>query len=296
MMRDRWGLILVVLLVGVGGCATAEQSPSATAQQSQRAPTSTLGKLVATQRIILGYRESSIPFSSVGAEQTPVGYSVELCNHIVADLQRQIPGLQVQWVPVTVESRMPALLNGNIDLECGSTTKTLARQEQVDFSATTFLTGGSLLTLAETPVGPELRNLRIAVIPGTTTEQVLRPAVTQSGAAVQFLAVADHAAGLAALERKTADAYASDRIILIGLALAAPNPARFALADRYFSYEPYALMLRRGDPAFRLAVNRVLARLYRSGQILEIYNHWFGRLGTPNDLLLSLYAIEGVPE
>jgi ABC-type amino acid transport substrate-binding protein len=225
-----------------------------------------------------------------------MGYSVELCTHIAADLQRQIPNLQVQWVPVTVESRIPALLNGTIDLECGSTTKTLARQEQVDFSVTTFLTGGSLLTLTEAPVGAELRNLRIAVIPGTTTEQVLKTAVTQSGAAVQFLAVSDHAAGLAALEQQTADAYASDRIILIGLALAASNPARFALAERYFSYEPYALMLRRGDPAFRLAVNRVLARLYRSGQILEIYSHWFGRLGTPSALLLGLYAIEGVPE
>ena len=283
---------MLVLLVAVGGCATAQNQSAPTST----APTSTLDKLTTTRRIILGYRESSIPFSYVGADQKPVGYSVELCTRIVADLQRQIPNLQVQWVPVTVESRIPALLNGTIDLECGSTTKTLARQEQVDFSATTFLTGGSLLTLAEAPVGTELRNLRIAVIPGTTTEQALKKAVTQSGAAVQFLAVSDHAAGLAALEQQTADAYASDRIILIGLALAAPNPARFALADRYFSYEPYALMLRRGDPAFRLAVNRVLARLYRSGQILEIYNHWFGRLGPPSDLLLSLYAIEGVPD
>jgi ABC-type amino acid transport substrate-binding protein len=277
-----------VLLVAVGGCATV--------QQSQPTPTSTLDKLTATPTIRLGYRESSIPFSYVGADQKPVGYSVELCTRIVADLQRQIPNLQVQWVPVTVESRIPALLNGTIDLECGSTTNTLARQEQVDFSLTTFLTGGSLLTLTEAPVGAELRNLRIAVIPGTTTEQVLKTAAAQSGAAVQFLAVSDHAAGLAALEQQTADAYASDRIILIGLALAAPNPARFALADRYFSYEPYALMLRRGDPAFRLAVNRVLARLYRSGQILEVYTRWFGRLGRPSALLLSLYAIEGVPE
>jgi ABC-type amino acid transport substrate-binding protein len=292
MMRSRWDLILVGLLVAVGGCATV-QNQSAPAST---APTSTLDKLTTTRKIALGYRDSSIPFSYAGADQTPVGYSVELCTHIVADLQRQIPDLQVSWVPVTVESRVPALLNGTIDLECGSTTNTLARQEQVDFSVTTFLTGGSLLTLAEAPVGAEIRNLRIAVIPGTTTEQVLKTAVTRSGAAVQFLAVSDHAAGLAALDQQTADAYASDRIILIGLALAAPNPARFALAERYFSYEPYALMLRRGDPAFRLAVNRVLARLYRSGQILEIYKHWFGRLGTPSALLLSLYAIEGVPE
>jgi ABC-type amino acid transport substrate-binding protein len=287
MTRGRWGIMLVILLVAVSGCATV---------QPQTAPTGTLDKLTATRKIALGYRESSVPFSSASAGAAPAGYSVELCTHIVADLQRQIPNLQVTWVPVTVENRIPALLAGTIDLECGSTTNTLARQEQVDFSLTTFLTGGSLLALAQAPVGADLRSIRIAVIPGTTTEQVLKAAVTQSSAAVQFIAVPDHAEGLAALERQTADAYASDRIILIGLALAAPNPERFALADQYFSYEPYALMLRRGDPAFRLAVNRALARLYRSGQILEVYNRWFGRLGPPNAILLSLYAIEGLPE
>jgi glutamate/aspartate transport system substrate-binding protein len=278
--------MLVMLLMAASGCATVN---------SQTTPTSTLDKLTATRTIALGYRESSIPFSYVGADKTPLGYSVGLCTRIAADLQRQVPNLQVKWAPVTVENRIPALLNGTIDLECGSTTNTLARQEQVDFSLTTFLTGGSLLTLAEAPVGAELRSLRIAVIPGTTTEQVLKAVVTQSSAAVQFLPVTDHAEGLAALENRTADAYASDRIILIGLALAAQNPARFALADRYFSYEPYALRLRRGDPAFRLAVNRVLARLYRSGQILEIYTHWFGQIGTPSAVLLRLYAIEGLP-
>jgi ABC-type amino acid transport substrate-binding protein len=281
--------MLVMLLLAVGGCATGQSQPTP-------APTSTLDKLAATRTIALGYRESSIPFSYVGADKAPIGYSVELCTHIVADLQRQIPNLQATWVPVTVENRMPALLAGTIDLECGSTTNTLARQEQVDFSLTTFLTGGSLLALAQAPVGSELRSLRVAVIPGTTTEQVLKNAVTQRGTDVQFVSVPDHAAGLAAIERQTADAYASDRIILIGLALAAPNPARFALADQYFSYEPYGLMLRRGDPAFRLAVNRALARLYRSGKILEVYNRWFGRLGPPSALLISLYAIEGLPE
>ena len=278
--------MLVVLLVAVGGCATVQNQP---------APTSTLDKLTATRRIALGYRESSIPFSYVGANTTPVSYSVELCTHIVADIQRQIPNLQIQWVPVTVESRIPALLNGTIDSSVARP-PIHWRAKSKCISLTTFLTGGSLLTLAEAPVGAELRNLRIAVIPGTTTEQVLKTAVTESGAAVQFLAVSDHAAGLAALERQTTDASASDRIIMIELDLKAPNPARFALSDRYFSYEPYALMLRRGDPAFRLVVNRVLARLYRSGQILEVYPQWFGRIGKPSPLLLSLYAIEGVPE
>ena len=287
MIRGRWGGLLVVLLVAAGGCAPV---------QSPTAPTGTLDKLTTTRKIALGYRESSIPFSYVSADKTPVGYSVDLCLHIVADLQRQIPNLQVTWVPVTVENRIPALLNGTIDLECGSTTNTLGRQEQVDFSLMTFLTGGSLLTLAEVPLGSDIRSLRIAVIPGTTTEHVFKTFVTQSATAVQFLPVKDHAEGLAALENRTADAYASDRIILIGLALSAQDPKRFALADRYFSYEPYALMLRRGDLAFRLAVNRVLARLYRSGQIVEVYNRWFGRLGPPGVLLIGLYAIEGLPE
>ena len=264
--------MLVMLLVAVGGCATVEH---------QTAPTGTLDKLAASREIILGYRESSVPFSSVGADRRQSATRWSCVTTSWPTSSARSPTSRSRGFPVTVEYRIPALLTGNIDLECGSTTKTFARQEQVDFSVTTFLTGGSLLTLAEAPVGTDLRNIRIAVIPGTTTEQVLRPAVTKSGAAVEFIAVSDHAEGLAALERQTADAYASDRIILIGLAFAAPNPARFALADRYFSYEPYALMLRRGDPAFRLAVNRALARLYRSGQILEVYNHWFGRARHP---------------
>jgi ABC-type amino acid transport substrate-binding protein len=268
------------------------------ARQTPLAPTGTLDKIKATRTIALGYRESAIPLSYVGADKQPAGYTVDLCTRVAADLQRQLqlPDLQVQWVPVTAEGRIPALLQGTIDLECGSTTNTLARQEQVDFSLTTFLTGGSLLTLKETALGPELQNLRIAVIPGTTTEQVLKAALAQTAATAQLLPVADHAAGLAALERRTADVYASDRIILIGIALAAQDPTRFVLVDRYFSYEPYALMLRRGDPAFRLAVDRVLARLYRSGEILEVYNRWFGQLGPPSVLLRSLYVIEGLPE
>jgi ABC-type amino acid transport substrate-binding protein len=113
---------------------------------------------------------------------------------------------------------------------------------------------------------------------------------------VNLIPVKDHAEGRSAIENNTADAYASDRDILIGLALTAANPSKFALGDRYFSYEPYALMLRRGDVEFRLAVNRSLARLYRSGEVLDIYQRWFGSLGLPSGLLLATYAIEGLPE
>jgi glutamate/aspartate transport system substrate-binding protein len=254
-------------------------------------------RIKATKTVTFGYRDSSVPFSFMGTDQKPAGYSVDLCNRVADDLKRdlQMPDLAVKWAPVTVENRVASVQNGTIDLECGSTTNTLSRQSQADFSLTTFVTGASLLTLKET-VTANLSGLRIAVIPGTTTEGAVKEAMDKSSISVQLVPVKDHSDGRTALENKTADAYASDREILIGLALTARNPADFALVDRYFSYEPYALMLRRGDPDFRIAVNRSLARLYRSGDIMVIYRRWLGALGAPNALELATWAIEGLPE
>ena len=156
------------------------------------------------------------------------------------------------------------------------------------------------------PAGEELGQpgdafgaIRIAVIPGTTTEQMVKSAIASMGAgadAAKLVAVKDHADGLAAVVDRRADVYATDRAILMGLVTSASNPRQFALLDRYLSYEPYALMLRRGDPEFRLAVNRSLARLYRSGQVLDIYRRWFGQWGDPSPLTLGMYAVEGLPE
>jgi glutamate/aspartate transport system substrate-binding protein len=284
------GLALAAVTLSTG-CASTSGGSAMT--------TPTLDRVRATRTISMGYRSSSVPFSFVGAEGKPTGYSVELCSRVADGIRHDLamPDLEIRWVPVDVETRQPALLNGAIDLECGSTTNTLSRQEQVDFSLTTFITGGSLLVLAGTDPEGEFRDIRIAVIPGTTTERTLKDVIGTLGpGGVQLLAVKDHADGLAAIESKSADAYASDRAILIGLVLASGDPTRFALMNRYFSYEPYGLMLRRGDPAFRLAVNRVLARLYRTGEIQPIYERWFGQWGTPSGLLIALFALEGLPE
>jgi glutamate/aspartate transport system substrate-binding protein len=281
-------LTIAALLAGCASTGAGAASPP------------TLEKIAASKTILLGYRDSSVPFSFADQNRQPAGYSVDLCHRVVEDLRRDLkmPDLQAKWVPVTVETRVGAIMAGNIDLECGSTTNTLSRQEQVDFSLTTFVTGASLLAMVGTDVSTELSGIRIAVIPGTTTETLIKGAMARGGGTgtVQLLAVKDHADGLAALMNKTADVYASDRAILIGLVMAAPDPRRFAVLDRYLSYEPYALMLRRGDPGFRLAVNRALARLYRSQQVLEIYRRWFGEWGAPNALTLGMYAIEGLPE
>jgi ABC-type amino acid transport substrate-binding protein len=261
----------------------------------------TLEKIKATKTIALGYRDSSVPFSFVGSTKEPVGYSVDLCRRVVEDLRSELklPDLQPRWVPVSVETRVRALVDGTIDLECGSTTNTLSRQERVDFSLTTFITGASLLALAGTNVGDQLGAIRIAVIPGTTTEQMVKNAIASMGATAadaKLVPVNDHADGLAAVVDRRAEVYATDRAILMGLVTSASNPRQFALLDRYLSYEPYALMLRRGDPEFRLAVNRTLARLYRTGQVLDIYRRWFGQWGDPSPLTLGMYAVEGLPE
>jgi len=289
-MRTHALVGLLSMLLAAGGCASMPAGQGG-------AGGGTLERIKATKTINLGYRDSSVPFSFMGPDQKPAGYSVDLCNRVADDLKRdlQMPDLAVKWTLVTVESRVASVQNGTIDLECGSTTNTLSRQAQVDFSLTTFVTGASLLALKETMTAT-LSGLRIAVIPGTTTERALKDAVDKSAMSVQLVPVKDHSDGRTALENKTADAYASDREILIGLALTATNPANFALVDRYFSYEPYALMLRRGDPDFRIAVDRSLARLYRSGDIIVIYRRWLGALGAPGALELATWAIGGLPE
>ena len=162
-------LVLVLALgsvVATTGCASTGPGSSP----------STLEKIKATKTIALGYRDSSVPFSYAGPTKEPMGYSVDLCARVVEDLRRdlKLPDLQPRWVPVAVETRVRALVDGTIDLECGSTTNTLSRQERVDFSLTTFITGASLLALAGSGVSDQLGAIRIAVIPGTTTEQMVR--------------------------------------------------------------------------------------------------------------------------
>ena len=290
-MTMRAVIGMLVVLLASAGCASTSTS------SGTGAASGTLDRIKATKTINLGYRDSSVPFSFVGTDQKPTGYSVELCQRVADDLKRdlQIPDLAVKWTLVTVESRMAAVQNGTIDLECGSTTNTLSRQSQVDFSLTTFVTGASLLALKETATA-NLSGLRIAVIPGTTTERVLKEALNKSSTTVTLIPVKDHADGRTALEQKTADTYASDREILIGLVLTAQKPGDFILVDRYFSYEPYALMLRRNDPDFRIAVDRSLAKLYRSGEVITIYRRWLGSLGAPDALQLATWAIQGLPE
>lgn len=285
----RIAAVATALMVAAGGSPALGQELEGT-----------LKKIKASGTLTIGYRESSPPFSFVGADKRPVGYSIDLCRHVARAVQERVglADLKLSWVPVTPESRIAAVAQGTVDIECGSTTATLSRHEQVDFSLTTFVDGGSLLTLSTANLRGlgDLGGKRIAVARGTTTEKSLAEYLKSEFITVQTVPVKDHAEGVAAIEAGKADAYASDRSILMGLVLTSKDPKRFALANVAFSFEPYALMVPRNDSAFRLTVNRTLARLYRSPEINAIFDGWFAAFGKPSVALQTMYRLNALPD
>src|SRR5215468_4034215 len=205
----------------------------------------TLDKIKETGAIQLGYRETSRPFSFLGNDGQPAGYSVDLCLNVASALRQslKLTDLKVTWVPVTPADRVAKLVKGTIDLECGSTTITFGRMEQVAFSHMIFVDGGSLLASVASGIGgvKDLAGKRVGVIPHTTTEKALAGALASASVPTTVVAVNEHGDGLRGLEEGRLDAYASDRILLAGLQSTAKNPAKLRLSGEYFSYEPYAL-------------------------------------------------------
>jgi glutamate/aspartate transport system substrate-binding protein len=264
------------------------------------AASGTLERIAKSGVIRLGYLEAASPFSLSEGGKPPVGYSIELCDRVVESLRSQLklPALKQEWVKVTLQDRIQAVREGRIDLECGTTTVTLSRQEGVDFSLMTFVDGGSMLVKPGAGLGrmADFGGKRIAVVTGTTTTEALRTELKRLGITAQVVPVADERKGMALLSAGEVDAYASDRLVLIGLALNGQGGEGYRLIDEDFSIEPYALVMRRDDHDFRLAVNRALARVYRSGEITKIYDTWLGKLGRPGVLLSALYVLQAVPE
>ena len=260
----------------------------------------TLKNIKDTGVIKLGHLTQSIPFSFVEEDGKPTGYSPDLCMRVATGIQEQLglPKLDVQWVPVTLETRFDAVKSGRIDLECGISTNTVSRQKQVDFSLMTWVDGANFMVREESSFKSlsDLNGKKIAVIPGTTTVGALKDVLEKSYVKAELVMVHSHVEGLEALRKGTVDAYASDQTVLIGLALAAGPSMKVRLGDRPLSYEPYGLMMRKNDQDFRQAVNTVLARMYRSGQILPIYDRWFGKLGKPSQFIVAMYLLNGLPE
>ena len=243
----------------------------------------TLQEIINSGEIRIGYREGEPPMSFLAEDGTPAGYSIDICTQIVAALDNKIgTRLKVKYVPVTAENRFSALTDNKIDILCGSTTKTLARREFVDFTQLTFVTGASLMTLKSAGLSDlsSLNRKKIGVVRNTTTIEVLYSFLDQAKLNARVVRVDSAKDGLEKLRNGEIDAFSADQVVLIGLALTAKDADNFALSEGVFSFEPFALAVRRNDSDFRLVADRVISHLYRTQQIMPIYNKWMGKSPT----------------
>ncbi len=264
-------LFVLILLAASCGAASADNH-------------STLERIAATGKMRVGYVPDAPPMSFHDEDGKVTGYSIALCRHIANAVQNELGlrKLTIAYVPlIAPEERLRAVETGTVDIECAATTVTLGRRERVDFTLLTYITGGSVLSLKEAPVADiaGLDGRTVAVIDGTTTKK----AVTRFGDVNDFdislRDIATHEEGMRLLSQGEVDAYASDRAMLIGQALRSGEATRYTLAADVFSFEPYAMMLPRGDTEFRLVADRALAELYRSARIRRLYFDWFGEVG-----------------
>jgi len=259
-----------------------------------------LKKIQETKTISVAYRTDALPFSYEETDKKPAGYTVDLCRSIIGVIERQIgvSPLQVKWVPVTTQNRFSAISSGQADMECGASTVTLGRMREVSFSTLTFLDGTGLLVRASTQANTllDLAGKKIGVISGTSNERALADALKAKVVTATIVPVTSRDDGLAQLEAGAIDAFASDRVLLVGLASRAKDPKSLALLVDALSYEPYAIALPRGDWAMKQAVDAALAQIYRSSAIAEIYSRWFGGMGKPGAVLEAMFGMGRLPE
>jgi ABC-type amino acid transport substrate-binding protein len=258
--------------------------------------------------LTLGYRQSSIPFSYLDKVGQPIGYSIDLCNAVAADVATELEGrpIAVKYRPVTPETRIAAVRRGEVDLECGSTTSNFERSKAVAFSPIFFVAGTKLLVARDSGIASyrDLGGKTVVVTAGTTNETALRAIAEKQNIALRLVTGRDHADSLAMLTASTADAFATDDVLLYGFVAAAGLGDRYHVVGEYLSYDPYGLMFRKDDPAFAGLVGRTFARLAQSRELVQLYNKWFQlRLPTGEHLdlpmspqLEEIFRVQGVPD
>jgi ABC-type amino acid transport substrate-binding protein len=268
---------------------------------SSAGDTSTLEQIKNSETIRIGYRETEPPMSFLNKDKQPIGYSVELCLHIVNEVKSILknPNIAPKYVPVTASNRFEALRDNSIDILCGSTTKTLSRSELVDFTQLTFITGAALLSLKSTKVNAisDLMGKKVAVVKDTTTMDILKETLLIEASDAKIIPVDSASAGMDLVVKGEVAAFSSDQIVLIGLVVTHKDKKKFAVTENVFSFEPFALAVRRNDADFRLIANRVLSRLSRRGEIVKVYKKWFGKyIKEVPALLEALYILNATPE
>lgn len=258
-----------------------------------------LKRIRESKTVTIAYRTDAMPFSYEDNKQ-PAGYTVDLCKRIVASLEQQLKSqpIAVKWLPATSQNRLELVSKGQADMECGATTATLSRMEQVDFSSPVFVdtTGVLVRTASGAKSIGGLAGKKIAVVGGTTNQQALGAALQKGLVRATVVTVKNREEGVAALEAGAVDALAGDKILLLGLEGKVKDASQYELLGDDLGFEPYAITLPRGDASFRLAVNRALAQIYSSDAIVDVFHRAFGPKAKPSAALIIMYGLNSYPE
>lgn len=252
----------------------------------------TLKKIKDSNTLVLGHRESSIPFSYLDDKQQPIGYAMDLCYKVVDAVKKQLnlPNLQVKLNPVTSQTRIPLMTNGTIDMECGSTTNSLERQKQVAFGVSYYVTEVRMVTKANSGVKSlsDLNGKAVVTTTGTTSDRLIREHEKGKSIDVKNVYGKDHAESFLMVETDRAAAFVMDDILLAGLMANSKNPKDYAIVGETLRVEPYGVMMRKDDPQFKKLVDDTLSAVMKSGEAEKLYNKWFMSPIPPKGINLNL--------
>jgi glutamate/aspartate transport system substrate-binding protein len=281
--RPIWGLLLAAWL----------PAATALAQGGSEGLSPTLARIKNAHVVHLGYRESSPPFSFLDQANRPIGYSLELCEAIVDEISTEVddPDLKIDYVKVTSDDRIAAVLQGKIDLECGSTTANAERAKQVAFSPLMFVAGTKLMVpkVSAVNAATDLKGKTVVVTKGTTNEQAMHNVDKKLSLGLTIVTAPDHEQSYQMLTDGKADAFATDDILLYGLIARHKSQDKFRVAGDYLSYDPYGIMFAKGEPPLAAVVERAFRKLGTNHDLIPLYNKWFvARLPTGERLNVAI--------
>lgn len=281
---------MITDMIRAAGCVLALLASSIAAAQEPLKPV--LDKLRQGQPLVIAHRESSVPFSFVDGNGKAVGYAIDLCLRVADAIKRQLnlPALAVRYLKVTPAYRIDAIVKGEADLECGSTTNNAERRARVAFTVPHYITGARFLVRSDSPVADlaGFEGKRLVSTKGTTPLNAVQQANAARLLRIQVLEAPDHARALEMVAQGEADGFAMDDVLLYGLIAAQPDAAKFKVIGKLLTIEPLAIMLPKGDPAFKRLVDEEMKRLIRSGEAQAIYQRWFLQPIPPKGTALNL--------
>lgn len=271
-----------LMAFGLAACGGGDKNASAPASGAAPATKteSTLEKIKASGTIVLGHRDASIPFSYIADNPNqPIGYAHDLQMKVVEAVKKELnmPDLKVRYNLVTSQNRIPLVVNGTVDFECGSTTNNLERQKQVQFSNNFFVVGTRLLVDKAAGIKDfaDLKGKPVVTTSGTTSERLLKEYNDKNQAGMNIISAKDHGEAFLMLQNGRAQAFMMDDVLLAGARAKAEDPAKWEIVGTPMSFENYGCMMRKDDPAFQKVVNDAMSAVFKSDEINTMYKQWF---------------------